>query len=170
MGEDALLVGEFVVDPDIVAVVVVRVGSIRKKVILIAAAHAGLVGQRIQREQRHSHRVESRGGNDIAGKWRANPVIERGRIIDNQLRAIGVESLREIAGFFQGGGHGGRETGAGRAVAKLLVGEEEESLVAPVVELGNDYRAAYLASKLVSCKRRLCLARSVGIIAIGIER
>jgi len=50
MAEDALLVGEFVVDPDIVAVVVVRVGSIRKKVVFIAAAYAFLVGQRIQRE------------------------------------------------------------------------------------------------------------------------
>ena len=38
----------------------------------------------------------------------------------------------------------------GRAVVKLLVGEEEESLVASVVEPGEDYRAAYLESKLVS--------------------
>ena len=61
MAEDALLVGEFVVDPDILAVVVVRVGSIRKKVVLIAAAHAALIGQRIQREQLLTHGIEPRG-------------------------------------------------------------------------------------------------------------
>ena len=77
-------------------------------------------------------------------------VSEDGVCRSNQLRAIGVECLREIAGFFQGRGHGGREAGAGSAVAKLLVGDEEESLVASVIELGDEYRAAHLESKLVS--------------------
>src|SRR5215468_2245143 len=173
MAEYAVLVGQFVIDPDVFAVVVVRVGSGREKVVLIAGAHTFLIRHRIHGEQLLSYGIEPRRADDVEfavvrhltaiktcaarGKRAVGTsvlsagrhLLGRARIINNERRAIGVECLREIAGFFQGRGHGGREAGTGRAVVKLLVGAEEESPVVSVVP-GEDYRAAHLASKLVS--------------------
>ena len=110
------------------------------------------------------------GGADIPGGARRRRGIElRGaRVVDHDQLAIGIRGLGEVAGALERGGHGSGERSR-RGIAQPFVGNEEERLVAPVVELGDADRPAQRAAELIAPECRDGLPGLVRVESVGVQ-
>ena len=85
----------------------------------------GVVGERVELEDRLADGVDAVGRNQVAGKR-----IAGGGVLNNDQGAVGREAARKIAGALQSGGHLDVVGTEGDQLACVFLGGEEEELVA----------------------------------------
>ena len=164
-------IGRFVVLPDqaeaegnplLLVEVVIDLGRLLKAVGDVGAGEEVVAGVR-EREPRqigigveldggHGNRVKPRSRNHVARKGRSQRGSGGGAdavgIVDLHQLPVGVQALAEVPVLFQDRWKGLRRGGLGRHLGAFVV-EEEEGLVAAVVDLRNVDRTADRSPELV---------------------